>query len=39
MSDGARRARALLDRIIGLADEPTDDDDLRLPKRVVVIAG
>jgi len=36
---GARRARALLDRVIGLADEPTDDDDLRLRKRVVLIAG
>ncbi|MEO7296794.1 MAG: adenylate/guanylate cyclase domain-containing protein [Candidatus Limnocylindria bacterium] len=35
----ARRARAFLDRVIGLADEPTDDDDLRLRKRVVVIAG
>lgn len=33
------RARAWLDRVIGLADEPTDDDDLRLRKRVVVIAG
>ena len=29
----------LLDRLIGLADEPTDDDDLRLRKRVGVIAG
>jgi adenylate cyclase len=28
-----------LERIIGLADEPTDDDDLRLRKRVLVIAG
>ena len=37
--DGARRARALLDRLFGLADEPTDDDDLRLRKRVAVIAG
>ena len=37
--DGARRARALLDRVIGLADEPTDDDDLRLRKRVLVVAG
>lgn len=35
----ARRARALVDRVVGLADEPTDDDDLRLRKRVVVIAG
>ena len=34
-----RPLRALLDRLIGLADEPTDDDDLRLRKRVVVIAG
>jgi len=31
--------RALLDRVIGLADEPTDDDDLRLRKRVMVVAG
>ena len=31
--------RALLDRIIGLADEPADDDDLRLRKRVMVVAG
>ena len=30
---------SLLDRVIGLADEPTDDDDLRLRKRVGVIAG
>jgi len=34
-----RRVRALLDQAIRLADEPTDDDDLRLRKRVVVIAG
>lgn len=33
------RARALLDRVTGLADEPTDDDDLRLRKRVLVAAG
>jgi hypothetical protein len=39
MSGWPHRARALLDRIIGLADDPTDDDDLRLRKRVVVIAG
>lgn len=31
--------RALLDRVIGLADEPTDDDDLRLRKRVTGLAG
>ena len=31
--------RALLDRVIGLADEPADDDDLRLRKRVMVVAG
>jgi adenylate cyclase len=37
--DGARRARARLDRVIGLADEPTDDDDVRLRKRVGIIAG
>ena len=29
----------MLDRLLGLADEPTDDDDLRLRKRVGVIAG
>lgn len=33
------RARGLIGRLIGLADEPTDDDDLRLRKRVLVIAG
>jgi hypothetical protein len=38
MSGGARGVRALLDRAIGLANEPTDDDDLHLRKRVVVIA-
>ena len=38
--DGRKRgARALPDRAIGLADEPTDDDDLRLRKRVTLIAG
>ena len=31
--------RTVLDRLIGLADEPTDDDDLRLRKRVGVTAG
>ncbi len=35
----ARRLATLLNRVIGPADEPTDDDDLRLRKRVVVIAG
>jgi hypothetical protein len=39
MSGGARGVRALLDRVIGLADKTTDDDDLRLRKRVVHIAG
>ena len=39
MIGGVRRARSLLHRIIGLADKPTDDDDLRLRKRVVLIAG
>lgn len=29
----------LLDRLLSLADEPTDDDDLRLRKRVGVLAG
>ena len=32
------RAR-LLNRLFGLADEATDDDDLRLRKRVAVVAG
>ena len=31
--------RTLLARLIGIADEPTDDDDLRLRKRVGVLAG
>ena len=35
----SRPPRTLLDRLFGLADEPTDDDDLRLRKRVGVIAG
>ena len=30
---------SLVDRLLGLADEPTDDDDLRLRKRVGVLAG
>jgi adenylate cyclase len=34
-----RRPRAVLDRLIGLADEPADTDDLRLRKRVGVISG
>jgi hypothetical protein len=38
MSGGARGVGALLDRVIGIADKPTDDD-LRLRKRVVLIAG
>ena len=29
----------LADRLLGLADEPTDHDDLRLRKRVGVLAG
>lgn len=29
----------LLDRVLGLADAATDDEDLRLRKRVVVLAG
>jgi guanylate cyclase len=33
------RLGALLHLLIGFADEPTDDDDLRLRKRVGVIAG
>jgi guanylate cyclase len=31
--------RALVHRLISFADEPTDDDDLRLRKRVGVVAG
>lgn len=38
-ANGVRRRQALIDRFIGVADQPTDDDDLRLRKRVVVIAG
>lgn len=34
-----RGPRAVLNRLIRLADEPDDDDDLRLRKRVLVIAG
>jgi guanylate cyclase len=30
---------ALMHRVLSIADEPTDDDDLRLRKRVGVIAG
>jgi adenylate cyclase len=33
------RLRALGQRLIGIADQPTDDDDLRLRKRVGVVAG
>ena len=41
MTGGNRRGRAvtLLNRFIGLADDPADDDDARLRKRVVVISG
>ena len=35
----ARGVQAPLDRVIGIADEPTDDDDLRLRKRVLIIVG
>jgi adenylate cyclase len=35
----AGRARALVARLLRLADEPIDDDDLRLRKRVLVVAG
>jgi guanylate cyclase len=34
-----RQLGALVQRLIGLADEPTDDDDFRLRKRVGVVAG
>ncbi|HYI66426.1 MAG TPA: adenylate/guanylate cyclase domain-containing protein [Candidatus Limnocylindrales bacterium] len=33
------KGAGLLNRLVGLADEPTDDDDLRLRKRVGVVAG
>jgi Adenylate and Guanylate cyclase catalytic domain len=33
------RIRALLNRLISVADEPADDDDMRLRKRVLVVAG
>ena len=39
MSRAGDRLRTLLDQLIGFADEPDDDDDLRLRKRVGVIAG
>src|SRR2546428_11543497 len=32
-----RVVRELLHRLISIADEPTDDDDLRLRKRVAVV--
>ena len=34
-----RRIRTVVDRLLGPADEPTDDDDLRLRKRIGVLAG
>ena len=36
---GRSGARRLLNRVIGIADKPTDDDDLHLRKRVMVVAG
>jgi adenylate cyclase len=33
------RLRSLVDRLIALADEPSDDDDFRLRKRIGVVAG
>jgi hypothetical protein len=33
------RLAAVFQRLIGLADDPTDDDDVRLRKRVGVVAG
>ena len=33
------RARAVIDRLLAIADHPEDDDDLRLRKRVTVAAG
>lgn len=38
LSMDRRRLGAFVQRLIGLADEPTDDDDLRLRKRVGVVA-
>lgn len=31
--------RTVVDRLLSLADEPSDDDDVRLRKRVGVLAG
>lgn len=31
--------RSFLHRFVSIADEPTDDDDLRLRKRVGVVVG
>ena len=39
MSAAGGRLRSLLHRLIGFADEPEDDDDVRLRKRVGLIAG
>ena len=33
------RIRTVVDQLLGLADQPTDDDDVRLRKRVGVLAG
>lgn len=38
-SAGGSALRRLWRRVIGLADDPADDDDLRLRKRVGVVAG
>jgi len=38
-SSVGHRLGAIKQRLLGLADEPTDDDDLRLRKRVGVVAG
>ncbi len=35
----AERPRAVLHRLLAIADEPTDDDDVRLRKRVGVVGG
>lgn len=34
-----QRARSLWDRLIGIADDPTDDDDVRLGKHIGVVIG
>jgi guanylate cyclase len=38
-ADGRRGIVAIVARLVSIADEPTDDEDLRLRKRVGVVAG